>query len=312
VLSTVVIVLLVLWLLGVVTSYIHRGSSMLRYLSHAPGNENGSADGCAEAQRAGGSASGGIVMKKMSRGFGVVVLLLSAAACTSQREVDKVAVGQDIAVTKADGGVVEGKVASLDDRNVQVTTGQTTRSIPKDQIVDVKVVDEAKPTDLPPAARFREYTVPEGTALSLRLVTAINSGTGRVEDPVEATLAEAVSVGGAEVLPAGSTLKGTVSAVEASGKIKGLASITLHFTSVAAAGRDDHYDIDATYSETAEATKGSDATKIGIGAGAGAAIGGGAGTAAVLATKGEEIDHRAGAMLTVRLKKNIDVRVPIG
>ena len=31
-----------------------------------------------------------------------------------------------------------------------------------------------------------------------------------------------------------------------------------------------------------------------------------------LATKGEEIDHPAGAMLTVRLKRNIDVRVPIG
>jgi len=170
--------------------------------------------------------------------------------------------------------------------------------------------------------------VPEGTALSLRLATAINSGTGRVEDPVEATLAQAVSVGGAEVLPAGSTLKGTVSAVEASGKIKGLASITLHFTSVTAAGRDDRYDIDAAYSETAGATKGSDAKKIGIGAGAGAAIGGllggksgaatgvaiggGAGTAVVLATKGEELDYRPGAMLTVRLKRDIDVRVPIG
>jgi len=207
-------------------------------------------------------------MNQISRGFGVVVLLLLVAACTSQREADTVEVGQDIAVTKADGGVVEGKVASLDDKNVQVTTGKTTRSIPKDQIVDVTVVDQAKPTELPPAAKFREYTVPEGTALSLRLATAINSGTGRVEDPVEATLAQAVSVGGAEVLPAGSTLKGTVSAVEASGKIKGLASITLHFTSVAAAGRDDRYDIDAAYSETAEATKGSDAKKIGIGAGA--------------------------------------------
>ena len=267
-------------------------------------------------------------MNQISRGFGVVVLLLLVAACTSQREADTVEVGQDIAVTKADGGVVEGKVASLDDKNVQVTTGQTTRSIPKDQIVDVTVVDQATPTELPPAAKFREYTVPEGTALSLRLATAINSGTGRVEDPVEATLAQAVSVGGADVLPAGSTLKGTVSAVEASGKIKGLASITLHFTSVAAAGRDDRYDIDAAYSETAEATKGSDAKKIGIGAGAGAAIGGllggksgaaqgaaiggGAGTAAVLATKGEELDYRPGAMLTVRLKRDIDVRVPIG
>ena len=134
-------------------------------------------------------------------------------------------------------------------------------------------------------------------------------------------------IGGAEVLPAGSTLEGTVAAVDASGKIKGLASITLHFTSIATAGRDDRYDIDATYSETAEATKGSDATKIGIGAGAGAAvggllggkggaakgaaIGGGAGTAVVLSTTGDEVERPAGARLTVRLKRSLDVRVPI-
>ncbi len=130
------------------------------------------------------------------------------------------------------------------------------------------------------------------------------------------------------MLPAGSTLEGIVAAVEASGKVKGLASITLHFTSLAAAGRDDRYDIDATYSETADTTKGSDATKIGIGAGVGAAIGGllggkggaakgaviggGAGTAVVLSTKGEEVERPAGARLTVRLKRSIDVRVPIG
>jgi hypothetical protein len=194
--------------------------------------------------------------------------------------------------------------------------------------VDVEAVNEGQPATLPPAATFREYTVPEGTTLSLRLATAINSGTASVDDRVEATLAEAVSVGGAEVLPAGSTLEGTVAAVDASGKIKGLARLTLHFTSMTAAGRDDRYDIDATYSETAEATKGADATKIGIGAGAGAAvggllggkggaakgavIGGGAGTAVVLSTKGEEVSRPAGARLTVRLKRSIDVRVPIG
>ncbi len=151
------------------------------------------------------------------------MFLLFAAACRSQSEVDKVAVGQDVAVIKDDGGVVEGKVASLDDKSVRLTTGQTTKSIPKAEIVDVKVVDEGQPAELPPAAKFREYTVPEGTTLSLRLATAINSGTARVEDRVEATLAEAVSVGGAEVLPAGSTLDGTVAAVESSGKVKGLA-----------------------------------------------------------------------------------------
>ena len=66
-------------------------------------------------------------MNQMLRGCGVVVLLLLVAACTGQREADTVAVGQDVAVTEADGGVVEGHVASLDDQNVQVTTGKTTR-----------------------------------------------------------------------------------------------------------------------------------------------------------------------------------------
>jgi len=266
-------------------------------------------------------------MTHVSRTF-LFAVLLSAAACAGQQEVDTVAVGQDVAVVKSDGGVVEGQVASVDDKQVQVTSGPTLRSIPKNQIVDLKVVDQAKPAPLPPAAKFREYTVPEGTPLALRLNTPLNSGTARVADRVEATLAEPVSVGGAEVLPSGSTLTGTVTAAEISGKVKGLASITVHFTRVTAAGREVRSDIDAVYSETAEPTKGADATKIGIGAGAGAAIGGllggkggaakgaaiggGAGTAVVLGTKGKEVDHPAGARLTVRLRKELDVRVPIG
>ena len=267
-------------------------------------------------------------MKKVSHHVGLAMLLVCAAACRSQPAVDNVEIGQDVAVTKADGGVVEGTVAAVDDQSVYLTTGQTTRVIPKAQIVDVGIVDEGQPADLPPAAKFREYTVPAGTTLSLSLATAFNSGTARVNDRVDATLAEAVSVGGADVLPAGSTLEGTVAAVETSGKVNGLASITLHFTSMAAAGRDDRYDIDATYSETADATKRADATKIGVGAGAGAAIGGllggksgaakgaviggGAGTAVVLSTRGEQVERPTGARLTVNLTGSIDVRVPIG
>ncbi len=269
-----------------------------------------------------------ILMTYVPRHLGCVLSLsLLLSACSRPPAADTVGVGQDVAVTKADGGVVEGKVDSVDDTSLHVTAGPTTTTIPKKQIVDVKVVDPAKPVELPPAAKFREYTVPAGTTLSLRLTTAINSGTSRVEDQVDAALAETVTVGGADVLPAGSVVKGTVSAVQASAKVKGLASITVQFTSVAAAGRDDHYDIDATYARTAESSKKADATKIGIGAGAGAAlgallggkggaakgavIGGGAGTAAVLSTKGQEVERPAGAMLTVTLSKSIDVRVPI-
>ncbi len=266
-------------------------------------------------------------MKKLSQFVGLAMVLWTAA-CNSQPELAKVEVGQDVAVTRVDGGVVEGKVASVDETTVHVTAGTSTKLIPKSQIVDVRVRNEAKPAGLPPAARFREYTVPKGTAVSLRLATAINSGTARIEDGIEATLADAVSVGGAEVLPAGSVVRGTVRAVDASAKVKGLASIAVHFTSLAAAGRSDRYDIDATYAETARATKGRDATKIGIGAGAGAAIGGllggkggaakgaviggGAGTAVVLSTTGEEVEHSVGTRVTVRLEKDVDVRVPIG
>jgi hypothetical protein len=266
-------------------------------------------------------------MKHRSVELGVVLLVLLGASCATQPDVDAVAIGDDVAVTRSDGGVVEGTVTGRDDASVQVMTGTATKSIPRNEIVDVQVVDETRPADLPPAATFREYTVPDGTRLLLTLMTSVNSGTANVEDRVEATLSEAVSVGNTEVLPAGSIVTGTVSAVEGSGKIKGLASITLHFTSVAVAGRPDHHAIDATYSETAAATKGEDATKIGIGAGAGAAIGGllgggsgaakgaaigaGAGTAVVLATKGDEVEHAAGSRLTVALRRSVDVRVPI-
>jgi hypothetical protein len=276
-------------------------------------------------------------MRRLTRDLGVAVLVVFGAACGSQPEADKATVGQDVAVTKADGGVVQGTVTASDDKNVQVKSGKTTRTIPKSEIADVKKGDTAKaaggsgasatPVVLPPIAKWREYTVPEGTKLTLKLSTAVSSATSKVEDAVEATLAEAVSVDGNEVLPVGSVVKGVVSAVEGSARVKGLASLTVKFTSIAAAGRDDKYDIDATYSETAQPTKGSDAKKIGAGAAVGAAIGGllggkggaakgaviggGAGTGAVLATKGKEVEYPVDAVLMVELAKAVDVKVPI-
>ena len=90
--------------------------------------------------------------------------------------------------------------------------------------------------------------------------------------------------------------------------------------------RDAGYDLQAEpLSRLAEATKGEDATKIGIGAGAGAAIGGivggkkgaaqgavvggGVGTGVVLATKGREVRLGPGADVTTRLTAPLTVRV---
>src|SRR5262249_15046249 len=156
------------------------------------------------------------------------------------------------------------KITSRDDKTVQVTKGKTTKTIPKDQIADVKSVDSSKPAPtLPPVAKFREYTVPEGTKLALKLNTGISSATSKSEDAVEATLSDAVTVEGAEVFPAGSVVRGQVTQAEGAGRVKGLANIAVKFQSIQPAGRDERFDIDASYSETAEASKGSDAKKIG-------------------------------------------------
>ena len=171
---------------------------------------------------------------------------------------------------------------------------------------------------------YREVTIPAGTTLRLDLASSVASDSSKVEDRVNATLREAVVVDGQTVLPTGASLAGVVTDVEDSGRVKGRARIAYRFNSMTVG--DDQYDITtAPTSHVAAATKGEDATKIGIGAGAGAAIGailgggsgaakgaaigGAAGTGAVLATKGEEVRLGPGANVTSRLTAPLTVRV---
>jgi hypothetical protein len=129
---------------------------------------------------------------------------------------------------------------------------------------------------------------------------------------------------GREVLPAGAQLSGIVSEVDGSGRVKGRARLGFRFTSLHTGNS--VYDVQTVpVSRAAKATKGEDATKIGIGAGAGAiiggilggkegaakggAIGGGAGTGVVLATKGREVRLGPGADVTTQLTAPLAVRV---
>lgn len=255
-----------------------------------------------------------------------VVLLLAGAACTTKVAIDEVPVGTEVEVTRQDGGVVRGELEARDEQTVRVKAGRVTREVPREQIAVLQVVDEAKPAPLPPIARFREYTVPEGTRLSVRLETTVASDVSRVEDPVEATLTDAVVVDETTVIPAGSRVLGEVTAAEASGKVKGLASLAIRFHTVVVAG-DDRYPLAARVSQTASPTKAEDAKKIGIPAAGGAivggivggrkgaviggAIGGGAGTAVVLSTAGDEVRFERGTVLTLPIERAIEVRVPI-
>lgn len=182
-------------------------------------------------------------------------------------------------------------------------------------------VDAAKAPE-PPADR--EVTIPAGTTLRLDLGTALASDTSKLEDAVKATLRQAVSVGGDVVLPVGTELQGVVTNVERPGRVKGRAQISYRFNTLSTAN--ETYKVKtAAVGHQGEATKGEDATKIGVGAGAGAviggilgggdgaakgaAIGGAAGTGAVLATRGKDLKLAPGTNIATTLTAPLTVRV---
>lgn len=254
------------------------------------------------------------------------VLIGAGAGCAGRVDLEKIALGTRVEVTRKDGGVVEGTLRARDDRAVQLGVGSATRSIPRDQIVGVELGNSGS-TAVLAAARFREFSVPDGTELTARLDGAIGSDTSTVDDAVTATLTEAVVVEGVTVLPEGSVLIGAVTTADSSSKVKGRASLGVAFRSISVAGRDETYVLSARFLHTAASTKASDARKIAIpaaggaiigaiiggkkGAGIGAIIGGGAGTAVVLTTSGPEVRLAKGTGLVVVLDDAIDVRVPI-
>jgi hypothetical protein len=204
-------------------------------------------------------------------------------------------------------------------------------STPVDTNAAVPVATAGRTSDAPAPAPsgWREITLPAGTRLPVVLETTVGSDTSRVEQPVRARLARAVSVRGDTVLPAGSRVSGVVTDATRSGKVKGRAHVAMRFTTLVPQGEetsDARYTIEtATIGRTAPATKKKDALEIGGGGAGGApigalvggkkgalvgtAVGGGAGTAVVLSTRGKEVRFAKGAVLTLTLKRPVTVRV---
>ncbi len=179
------------------------------------------------------------------------------------------------------------------------------------------------PAAAPPVPEYREITVPAGTRLSIELRSALASDTSQVEDPVRGVLRQAVSVDGAEALPAGTAVGGSVTEALRAAKVKGRARLALRFTSITLDDAEQPIATDRIAREAA-GTKKNDAAKVGIGAGAGAlvgaiaggkkgalvggAVGAGAGTGVVLATRGDEVTLGAGTVVTTTLREPLVVR----
>jgi TolA-binding protein len=174
----------------------------------------------------------------------------------------------------------------------------------------------------PAPAPAGSIEIPAGTELDARLQSVLNSGTAQVEDRFEATTLVDVNVSGRTVIPAGSVLRGVVTAVEPATRTNRTAKMTVSFDQVTVGGR--AYPIRGTVSQAiqGEGIKG-ETGRIATGAGVGAIIGGilGGGKGALLgvlvggggitaATEGKEVELPQGAVLRVRLDSPASIQPP--
>ena len=191
-----------------------------------------------------------------------------------------------------------------------------------------RIVENAAPA-APPAPKlpeWKEVTIPSGTSLPLTMTSTISSESAQVEAPVSARLTNALTINGDTIIPAGSTLSGTVTDVERSGRVEGRAHLAFVFNQARINGERENLKTNPLTFE-APATKTKDAEKVGIGAGAGAILGGilggkkgagkgailggGAGTGVVLATRGEEVTVNEGTNVTATLAQPLTIRIPV-
>jgi hypothetical protein len=166
--------------------------------------------------------------------------------------------------------------------------------------------------DNPDRSRASSVDLPNGTEIRVRLEEPLSSKTSRVEERVVATVAEPVTRSGRTAVPAGTEVRGTVSAVERAQRPSKGGRLEVSFDQMLMDGQ--RLGMDARVVKVEES--GVDKKKAGLGAviggvlgavldgksGAviGAIVGGGG---AVVASSGEEVELPAGTVLTVQLER---------
>ena len=177
----------------------------------------------------------------------------------------------------------------------------------------------------PPAPEFIDLTVPSDAVLGLQIERTVSSELARVEDRVDARVTRDVRVADRVAIPAGSTVRGSVSEVDRGGRMKGKARLAIRFhTVVLADGTQVALKTDPVVRE-GQSPGGESAAKVGgaaiggailgaiLGGGKGAAIGGavgaGAGTAAAMTNDRNPATLAAGTTVTVRMQAPVTVTV---
>jgi hypothetical protein len=170
------------------------------------------------------------------------------------------------------------------------------------------------------AARGTTTEVPAGTELDVRLTNTLNSGTAKVEDRFEGTTLVDFNVNNQTVIPAGSVMRGVITAVDPATRTNRTAHMTVSFDQVTVNGR--AYPIRGTVTQAieGEGIKG-EAGRIATGGGVGAVIGGilggfkgalagiliGAG-GTIAATEGKQVELPQGSVLRVRIDSPVQIQ----
>lgn len=163
-------------------------------------------------------------------------------------------------------------------------------------------------------------SIPSGSELDVRLVTALTSDTAKVEDAVEATTMVDLHRGDELIVPSGSRITGYVSSVNRASRTDRKGSLTIQFTRLTINGRTRDVRAHVTQALESEGLKG-EVDRIGAGAGVGAILGGifggvkgaiagvliGAG-GVIAATEGKDVHLPEGTVLRVRFEDT----VPLG
>ena len=165
--------------------------------------------------------------------------------------------------------------------------------------------------------RLETLTIPAGTLVLAALDTRLSSDTNHTGDTFVATTTQPIVIDGKTVAPAGTAIRGTLRDVQASGRVKGRAQMTLAYEEIVdAAGNahvfsarpltlqaasDAHGDIEKVAAGGVLGAVIGGITGGGKGAAIGAGAGAGAGTVLVLATKGDDVELGPGQKLSIHV-----------
>jgi hypothetical protein len=177
-----------------------------------------------------------------------------------------------------------------------------------------------QPVAPPPPPSPQKVTIPQGTALVVRLVEPIDSEKNQVSDIFHATLNNPITINGETVVPSGSDVRGYLVDVESAGRFAGQSRVILQLDIINSGGQTYNIQTDQ-YKQQGSSRGKNTAEKVGAGAGIGALIGalgggkgaaigaagGGIGGIVQAATKGQQIELPSETVLNFTLQAPVTV-----